>query len=77
LGLDEIPCLQVFNKIDRLDAEERAQLPLDEGVGVSALDAATLTPLLVRAQAMLTASMGRDGQAAIGWPRGEGTGEEG
>ena len=77
LGLEEIPCLKVFNKIDRLDTDQRAQLPLDEGVGISALDAATLTPLLVRAQAMLTASMGRDGQTPINWPRDEGTGEEG
>ena len=77
LGLEEIPCLKVFNKIDRLDTDQRAQLPLDEGVGISALDAATLTPLLVRAQAMLTASMGRDGQTPIDWRRDEGTGEEG
>ncbi|MDX9834470.1 MAG: GTPase HflX [Desulfobulbus sp.] len=57
LGLDEIPCLKVFNKVDRLEPEQRAQLRAEEGVGVSALRAESLTPLLERAQAMLTTTL--------------------
>jgi GTP-binding protein HflX len=54
LELDTIPCLQVLNKIDRVEPEIAAQLlATEEGVGISALDAATLTPLLVKAQEIL------------------------
>jgi GTP-binding protein HflX len=58
LGLEDIPCLKVFNKIDRLSQEERVQLALDrEGVGICALDETTLAPLLVQAQRTLRGAM--------------------
>jgi len=54
LELDTIPCLQVFNKIDRIDPEAALQVRLSgKGIGISALDSATLGPLLVKAQEML------------------------
>jgi GTP-binding protein HflX len=54
LELDTIPCLQVFNKIDRVVPEFADQLPpVGEGVRISALDSATLAPLLVKAQEIL------------------------
>lgn len=59
LELDAIPCLRVFNKIDRLPAEEQMQVRLnDEGVGISALQPETLRPLLIRAQEMLKGTLG-------------------
>lgn len=62
LELDAIPCLKVFNKLDRLDPEAYGQLPAaGEGVVVSALQAETLSPLLNRAWAMLRDSVARDG----------------
>ena len=58
LELDTIPCLQVFNKIDRVEPEIAAHLLLaEEGVGISALDSATLTSLLVKAQEILRSAM--------------------
>ncbi|MCL2790487.1 MAG: 50S ribosome-binding GTPase [Desulfobulbus sp.] len=67
LGLEDIPCLKVFNKVDRLSPEERVQLALSgEGVGICALDDATLAPLLVRAQQVLRGTMD-----ATGLERGE------
>jgi GTP-binding protein HflX len=57
LELDAIPCLQVYNKIDRVGPEEALQVLLSgEGVGISALDSATLEPLLVKAQEILRSS---------------------
>jgi len=54
LELDGIPCLQVFNKIDRVAPEFFDQLPLaGEGVRISAMDGATLAPLLTKAQEIL------------------------
>ena len=62
LGLDAIPCLKVWNKIDRLAEEERMRLALDdEGVGICALDEATLAPLLARAQRVLRRAAGAAG----------------
>jgi len=79
LELDAIPCLKVFNKMDRLPPEEQLQLALTgEGVGISALDAGTLEPLLARAQDMLR----RDALAGDAWSDqeqdgdSEGEGEE-
>lgn len=70
LELDSIPCLKVFNKIDRLSVEEQLVLAHGEdGVGVSALNAATLGPLLERAQQTLLAIVGKD--MAPEWGRGE------
>ena len=58
LGLDRIPCLKVFNKIDMVPAETRvALLAPEEGVGISALNPETLLPLLIKAQAMLRTSL--------------------
>ena len=61
LGLDEIPCLRVFNKIDRLDEDAREKWRwTEEGVGGSALDASTLAPLLERAWTMLRGMTGKE-----------------
>jgi len=80
LELDAIPCLQVFNKVDRLPPEEQLQLALiGEGVGISALDAGTLEPLLARAQDMLRsdALAGDERRSAQdGDEEGEGVGED-
>ncbi len=59
LGLADIPCLKVLNKIDRLPPEEQVQVALSgEGVGICALDEKTLEPLLVRAQQVVRGTMG-------------------
>ncbi|HHO49202.1 MAG TPA: GTPase HflX, partial [Desulfobacteraceae bacterium] len=58
LGLDAIPCLRVFNKIDLLDEKNRKRLEGLDGVPVSALDENTLGPFLERAQAMLHRALG-------------------
>ncbi|BDD86825.1 GTPase HflX [Desulfofustis limnaeus] len=54
LELDNLPILAVFNKLDRvqMSAERWRQIEA-EGVGVSALDQATLSPLLERAQQLM------------------------
>ncbi len=52
LELNHIPCLRVYNKVDRLTAAERCQLS-DDGVAVSAIRASSLTPLLERVQQVL------------------------
>jgi len=65
LELDAIPCLKVFNKMDRLTPEEQIQVTLSgEGVGISALEADTLKPLLVRAQDILKETLVPAGGAA-------------
>jgi len=70
LELDNIPCLKVFNKIDQLSPEEQSQYEHNlEGVGVSAIDAATLEPLLNRAQQMLRAIVGKE--LLSKWERGK------
>ena len=45
-------------------------------MGISALRAETLTPLLQRAQALITATMGRDGLTVPGWRRDDQPGED-
>jgi GTP-binding protein HflX len=78
LELDAIPCLKVFNKIDRLAPEEQAQLVLSgEGVGVSALDAGTLAPLLARAQEILKGALVSMGEASPAVDRKKRKGGEG
>ena len=73
LELDTIPCLQVFNKIDRVAPECFDQLPpFGEGVRISALDAATLAPLLVQAQSSLRSTVANPGALAMNEGRGEG-----
>ncbi len=63
LELDEIPCLKVFNKIDRLDEEAQAVWrETEDGVGVSALHPETLTPLLDRAWTILSKPEGLEGE---------------
>lgn len=57
LGLNEIPCLKVFNKIDRVAGV--SAIPEDlfrQGVLVSAINAKTLGPLLLEAERLI----GRD-----------------
>lgn len=67
LELDDIPCLQVFNKIDRVAPESFDQLPLaSEGVRISALDSATLAPLLEKAQGILRSGSGPAGEKVEG-----------
>ena len=67
LELDDIPCLQVFNKIDRVTPESFDQLPLaSEGVRISALDSATLAPLLEKAQGILRSALGPSGKKVEG-----------
>ncbi|MFZ5775582.1 MAG: GTPase HflX [Thermodesulfobacteriota bacterium] len=54
LDLDDLPCLKVFNKIDRVSEEEVAeQLRQYDGVAISALDPATFGPFLARTQALV------------------------
>jgi GTP-binding protein HflX len=60
LELDALPCLKVFNKMDRLPVDEQLQVRLAvEGVGISALHPETLRPLLLRAQEMLKGTLGQ------------------
>lgn len=58
LKLDDIPCLMVFNKIDRVDSEQ-VQKKIDQagGVGISAINAATLPPLLETVENLLQKSL--------------------
>ena len=76
LELDAIPCIKVFNKTDPLAPEDQVQLVLSgEGVGISALDAGTLEPLLARAQEILKGaliSMGNASPAENTNKKGEG-----
>ncbi|MEN8190742.1 MAG: GTPase HflX [Thermodesulfobacteriota bacterium] len=54
LKLTQIPCLKVYNKIDRLTPEQVAELDLDaDGVLVSALDTTTLGQFLMRAEELI------------------------
>lgn len=53
LGLDAIPCLRVFNKVDKVDDIALQRLQEMDGVAVSALDEETLAPFLEQAGDML------------------------
>lgn len=54
LELANIPTLRLFNKIDRLEPEEAANLARQyEGVPISALDSGTFGPFLARAQQLI------------------------
>jgi GTP-binding protein HflX len=78
LELDAIPCVNVFNKIDRLAPEDHIQIVLSgEGVGISARDAGTLEPLLVRAQEVLKGALVSMGKASPAENRRERGGGEG
>jgi GTPase len=74
LGLENIPCLRVYNKIDLVDTEMRERLGRRDGVAVSALDETTLAPFLERAQAMLQGSAGIDAQGEKNLAEGSSTG---
>ncbi len=62
LGLDHIPCLRVFNKIDLVDEEARAGISRMAGVGICARDPTGLTAFLQQAQTMLRGSNGNIAQ---------------
>lgn len=54
LELNEIPCLKVFNKIDKAPYPVQARVEAEkEGVVISALDSGTLQPFLERAERMI------------------------
>jgi GTPase len=60
LRLEEIPCLKVFNKIDRVeDPEPLIREVRKEGVAVSALKRETLIPFLQQAQGLIGKTLGR------------------
>jgi GTP-binding protein HflX len=67
LGLDDIPQLLVFNKMDLLSPEIVANLArVHQGVAISAHDRLTLPPLIERLQQVIAAlghEPGRDAQA--------------
>ena len=70
LELDAIPCLKVLNKMDQLPPDDQCSIGSGEdGVGISAIDATTLGPLLKRAQEMLRAIVGKE--MSPEWGRGE------
>jgi GTPase len=59
LDLNDIPCLKVFNKIDRVEDQEAVRFDIgDEGVVVSAIDATTLDPFLEAAERLMGKSLG-------------------
>ena len=54
LGLEDMPRLRVFNKIDKLSDDERSALENQpDGVGISALEKATTRALLTRIESWL------------------------
>lgn len=67
LQLDMLPCLKVFNKIDRVDGKKEVQerVAREGGVCISAIDAASLTPLLTAAQAKLQQSLQADARSEL------------
>ncbi len=58
LDLDAIPCLRVFNKLDRADENVKEQVKRMNGVAVCSLDVKTLQPLLLKAQSLLQGTPG-------------------
>lgn len=59
LDLGSIPCLKVFNKLDKINLVEEQQRTINkEGVGICALESATLKPLLLKAQQMMKKLIG-------------------
>jgi GTP-binding protein HflX len=67
LELSTIPVLKVFNKIDRLEPEEAANLARQyEGVPISALDSATFAPFLDRAQQLILKKITVEGRGSGG-----------
>lgn len=63
LGLNEIPTLKVFNKIDSMDEPAMLRRNLErEGVVISAIDRTTLQPFLNEAQRLMGKSLGAEGR---------------
>ncbi|MDJ0622630.1 MAG: GTPase HflX [Desulfocapsaceae bacterium] len=63
LDLNDIQCLKVFNKIDRVADPEAVRRDLEtEGVVISAVDRTTLQPFLDEAQRCMGKSLGSDSQ---------------
>ncbi len=61
LKLADIPCLKVFNKIDRVeDSESLVRRVENEGVVISAIRRETLVPFLQQAQDLIGKTLGRD-----------------
>ncbi len=58
LDLTSIPCLRVFNKIDRVDERVVAQVEKMGGIRVSALDVKTLGPFFSQAESLLQRVLG-------------------
>lgn len=57
LGLEKIPCLRAFNKIDLAGNTVREKIGRLDGVGICALDRTSLQPFLQRARAMIRRTM--------------------
>ncbi len=53
LGLEQIPCLKVFNKMDLLDSAQLRTLQEQDAVFISAVNRETLPPLINRIQEIL------------------------
>jgi GTP-binding protein HflX len=54
LDLGDLPVLKVFNKMDRVENPEEVRIEAErEGVVISALDAATLSPFLLEAERLI------------------------
>ncbi|PIE60233.1 MAG: hypothetical protein CSA31_03110 [Desulfobulbus propionicus] len=54
LELENIPSLTIFNKIDKLEAEQAEhRIKAGGGIGISAIDPATLSPLLTTVEQKL------------------------
>lgn len=62
LDLNDIQCLKVFNKMDRIADPEAVKMDLErEGVVISAVDRTTLQPFLDEAQRLMGKSLRSDG----------------
>ncbi|MCA9581320.1 MAG: GTPase HflX [Myxococcales bacterium] len=54
LGLEEIPCLRIYNKIDRVEPRRAASLAMeDNALALSALEESTFGPLLERIEGLV------------------------
>ena len=60
LDLDSIPCMRVFNKVDKLHDIRQEGLSSYDGICISALDESTLPPFLKEAGEKLDAALNRD-----------------
>lgn len=60
LDLDSIPCMRVFNKIDKLSDAQCDGVASFDGIGISALNESTLQPFLEEAGEKLDAALSGD-----------------